>query len=561
LVGYDDAPLPPEFDELVLDRLNDEEVLEYARKFLSVVANRRKEEAEFGAQEVFRQTTTNASDLRTNPLMLGLMLWIFNGRGDVPGNRPEIYRECAILMFEKWDPDRDIKADIPKTFDKLQLFSDLASKIFGVPECAGGVDEKWLENHVREYFLGIYLNPAQAFEAARSLVKFITGRAWVMSEVGDGTFAFTHQTFLEYFFARHLTDVNDTVKQVYKLVYRHVLKKQWDVVSHLSLQIKTYRNFRKQNEALDLVSFSLTNAMQRNLLVTSMFSSRTLEYLAGSEASVGKIVSTMFENSMARSESGDFDFWEPVGGLTYCAPERRDYVERALVDLFVTAFKSSEAKAHIISRACANDSTSWHRRGRTNGLPYRLKTTVQQVLKDYVLEAAENESFFAGLAFQWYASVTRGRIQKFGLATYFNAPPFGAPEFNGLLAMVFAASSQGRHFFGLVITEERARTILRQFGDVGIEQLPLSRDGLRKFDIHLPLEFWDKAAKELADDQAAQLGLAVALAVTVSAQHEYYMRSTEEARKTKKLLQRVVEVAGDRASTLVSVAGLQETAK
>ena len=102
LVGYDDAPLPAHFDELILEKFDDEEVRSYVTKFMKVVGGYDEKEAQKRAANFHRQTTNNAADLRRNPLMLGLMAWLFNMRGDVPSNRPEIYRECAVLMFEKW---------------------------------------------------------------------------------------------------------------------------------------------------------------------------------------------------------------------------------------------------------------------------------------------------------------------------------------------------------------------------------------------------------------------------------------------------------------------------
>ena len=151
LVGYDDASLSEDFEELILERFDQREIESYLTKFFKVVGGRTEQESAQYAQDFLRQTASNAADLRTNPLMLGLMAWLFNARGDVPSNRPEIYRECAILMFERWDPDRDIKADVPADFDKLHLFSTLASKIFGDPELAAGIETRWLAAEIRAY--------------------------------------------------------------------------------------------------------------------------------------------------------------------------------------------------------------------------------------------------------------------------------------------------------------------------------------------------------------------------------------------------------------------------
>jgi predicted NACHT family NTPase len=131
LVGYEEARLPEVFEEMYLERFDDGEVKEYVEKFLRVVANHTAKESQERAGEFLLQTETNAHDLRQNPLLLGLMAWLFYMKGDVPTNRPEIYRECAILMFERWDQRRGIEAPIPSDFDMLHLFSQLAAKIYG----------------------------------------------------------------------------------------------------------------------------------------------------------------------------------------------------------------------------------------------------------------------------------------------------------------------------------------------------------------------------------------------------------------------------------------------
>ena len=206
VVGYDDAALHGEYEELLLEKFDEPEVSQYVTNFMRVVAEQPKEVAEEKAREFIRQTEQNAEDLRRNPLMLELMAWLFHMKGDVPSNRPEIYAECAMLMFEKWDKNRGILPDIPGDFDLLHLFSTIAAEIYGKPELAEGVQERWLRKTVIEFFEGLYEDKARAIEVGKSLVDFIVGRAWIMSEVGDKVFAFTHRTFLEYFFARSIDE-------------------------------------------------------------------------------------------------------------------------------------------------------------------------------------------------------------------------------------------------------------------------------------------------------------------------------------------------------------------
>ena len=252
IVGYPDAPMSDDYQIFTLSRFNKEEVRKFSQFLIRAVTGDKLAAAKLKADLFIAQTENTAGDLRENPLLLGLMVYIFNVRGDVPNNRPEIYKECSLLMFEKWDQRRDIIFELPTDFDMLDLFGYLASQIFGNAETEDGVSEEWLIQRLRNFFNAWYEDRARSVAAARILVEFITGRAWVMCEIGPGVFKFTHRTFLEYFFARRL---EEEAGGVTALIQNHLVAKisqaQWDVVSHLALQITTFRSGPKSIQALD----------------------------------------------------------------------------------------------------------------------------------------------------------------------------------------------------------------------------------------------------------------------------------------------------------------------
>ncbi len=105
------------------------------------------------------------------------MAFLFVTKGDVPTNRPEIYKECAVLMFEKWDQNRNIKADIPLGFDMLHLFGEVASEIYGNPKLEEGVSEEWINKKNIKYFMNVYEDKAKAYEAGKKVTEFVTGRS------------------------------------------------------------------------------------------------------------------------------------------------------------------------------------------------------------------------------------------------------------------------------------------------------------------------------------------------------------------------------------------------
>lgn len=533
LVGYDDARLPDEFEELILARFDQEEILKYASKFFQIVAGRDARESEKLARKFVNQTSANAADLRTNPLMLGLMTWLFHVRGDVPTNRPEIYSECATLMFERWDPDRGIKPDLPVYFDKLQLFTQLASEIFGQPELSAGVEKVWLENEVRHHLESIYDNKARATSGAKNLVEFITGRAWVMTDVGDRIYAFTHQTFLEYFFARHINENADTVDQILELIIPRILNKEWEVVSHLSLQMKTHRSFRRENEALDGL-LALLQGQNRNEPAALAFASRSLEYLVGSEVNVRPLVTTIIANSL---QNGNRDHAaQVIQQILQASNERREYVSELAYEQLVSAFKSNEDDV-IIRMISSIASQNSERHLRNSGqLPQAMAKRIKAALKNFITERAEQNARFASLAWSWYGVVTKTTLQKFGLSNfYFAEIDDGINGIDGLSGLVLAASETfRRHYDETPFNKKRAREILALIGQVGLRALsiqdanPVMVGGLGG----PPIKIWQKLLENQSKSPNVLAGALITfLVVTVDSPEDGNLTRLDVANK------------------------------
>lgn len=527
VVGYDDAPLTDEWDELILEKFNDNEVREYAKKFFRVVGGHSARESEILAGTFFQQTTQNASDLRRNPLMLGLMTWIFNIRRDVPSNRPEIYRECAILMFERWDPDRDIKADIPSDFDRLHLFSYLASTIYGHPELSAGVELDWLEATTKKFFERVYENRARAIQSAKALVKFITGRAWVMSEIGDRIFAFTHQTFLEYFFAKHLEELHDTVPELYAVVFSKLANREWDMVAHLALQIKTYRNLRRQNELLDILRTSITEETnkKKRAAITS-FAARALEYLAGSEANIKGLITVIFDEAVSDPDGKIRE--KLLAECCECSMERRVYVYNAIADLLVSKFKSNP---EVVTGLLYLDGFGYSPHLET--LPPTIVVQVRSQLESHIRERVQTRAVIAQKAWEWYGLISPALVSKFGIQLYYNArlsPGIGSVD--GLSATVLCASKRyHRHYSEGPLTKKTAADALAIFGQVTLPRLPVefTRQQVRLG--HMPLSVWRDALEDYKNQPSVLIGIYTAMLIVTETEPPVQAGHSKERRK------------------------------
>jgi energy-coupling factor transporter ATP-binding protein EcfA2 len=356
VVGYDDAPLPDDFEQVILEKLDQPEISTYVTRFLQHICGRERDEAERLAANFLEQTNENARDLRANPLMLGLMTFLFNAKGDVPGNRPEIYKECAMLMFERWDQNRSILADIPSGFDMLHLFGSVASRIYGNAELEEGVSATWLEEACRQYFSTVYENRAKAFDSAKKIVKFLAGRSWVLSEVGPDQYKYTHRTFMEYFFAQQLAEEYESVRELLQLLLPKIRRREWDVIAHLSLQIKTFRSPKRTSDAVISLQDDLRSAAgaPSELHAISDFVANSMAYMIPTENEVRGLVERVVATTVP---VGVGDGYGKVArtwrSLANAHAERRTFVRGVLPQVLLSEFTRTDSIAERMVIALA----------------------------------------------------------------------------------------------------------------------------------------------------------------------------------------------------------------
>jgi hypothetical protein len=491
-VGYDNAPLSSqEYEELVLGDFIDEDVKSYSERFIRHLGQKRIAEARAASASFMMQTAQNASDLRKNPLMLGLMMWIFNIRDDVPSNRPEIYQECSRLMFERWDSERGIIAELPQTFDRLQVFSYLASKIFTDEDHSAGVSARWIEKEIKNHLSEVLESRPQAQAATASLVQFIVDRSWVMSEKGEGVFSFTHQTFLEYFFAKFNDDCFDKVDELFVSLLPHIKQDEWDVVSRLSLQIKTDRNRRRQDEAIG----HLVTAMADDSFVDSErralagFSIRCLEFLIGSEATTRVLINSILATIQTCYRAKMVDALDYFPQLFYGANERRAFVIDAVEQWLSRSFAEGGDEDRDFVLACIDGYTSKFEAMGTaqhscKSIPHELVTRFRGKIMPLLLIDVNTNPKMAKTLFEWTGTIPKSSLNKFGPAFIHFARPSGLVSVDGLSGLALAASGRFPHIFrDTVFTRVKAETSLKTFGNYwrrfGVDNLvpfPADRD-------------------------------------------------------------------------------------
>ena len=238
-IGYDQAPLHGDYEIFHLTQFERDQSLSYFEKVSISQFGLSKDEAVEEVRAFDAKIGVEAADLVSNPLLLSLMCWLYHERrGDVPNSKARIYEECSLLMFQRWDLTRSI--DTPQIAEAVlfDLITALAAEVYQEAALAGGISKAWLTEFCEKFFFRMFDvdRVPRSKIAAQDLVGYLTGRAWVLSEKGSGVFDFTHRTFLEYFFSRHLVDIHQTVRELIDRTFQKVRKGQWHLPVSLALQ-------------------------------------------------------------------------------------------------------------------------------------------------------------------------------------------------------------------------------------------------------------------------------------------------------------------------------------
>jgi hypothetical protein len=168
--------------------------------------------------------------------LLGLLLERYAKTLNLPAHRVAVIESCALLLFDRWDRDREIFVKFPFESKLRPVVSNLAHKIYHDVDLQQGVTEGWLIDQTAAYFVGRkYEDVTEAAGEAREFVGLCNGRIWVFSEVGanavgDALFRFTHRTFLEYFVAVHLRRLYPTPANLLEVLQPRVESQEWDEV-------------------------------------------------------------------------------------------------------------------------------------------------------------------------------------------------------------------------------------------------------------------------------------------------------------------------------------------
>ncbi len=355
-VGYEQAPLSKDrFGTFYIADFDDSQVEEYVNKWF----NKNYEDVSERKSKIqsFLTDSIIVKDLRSNPLILSLMCDIYRGEGYIPKNRPEVYEKCSELLLKKWDKVRGVSQGLPLESHLKPTLGYIAFKLYSDDRLLGGVTDRKLKEIAVEFlYPRHYDSEDDAISQAERFIDFSRGRAWVFSEIGapgqgERLYQFTHRTFLEYFTAYYLVRNYQTSEELLDFLLPKIIKREWDVIAQLALQMKRLSTQDAENQILTRI-LEETNGKDIKLRFNLIsFSVRSLEFIVPSPFVIKNIVGECLDLCVDLSRHSikdtslireNYTLDELINPLLVADKENIQSIRKSLINNISSKIKSSD---------------------------------------------------------------------------------------------------------------------------------------------------------------------------------------------------------------------------
>src|SRR5215467_1019046 len=330
-VGYSEAPLSiTVFRASVLEPFTNKQSAQYVVQWYGIDTSLSKQQRHDIASAFLRESS-RIEDLRSNPLMLSLLCNVYRSLRSIPQSRAELYQQCALMLFERWDSQRGIMAPGVLRGDARRALQAIALWIFENPSTGRQIPHRQLSRRLQKILLSRYEDERRAQEVAEDLLELWRGRAWVLTDCGTSprgevVYGFTHQTFLEYFAGVELSYRNHSPEELWGALAQHVAMEEWDIVAQIAIQTLDNASDRGTDSIYGLLIGDAKKSRIRDHLNLLNFATRHIEALGPGPAACRNLARACIDLAMIEQPvlAQMPAFGDYIDALFSSVSERRD---------------------------------------------------------------------------------------------------------------------------------------------------------------------------------------------------------------------------------------------
>jgi len=210
----------PGFTEVEMADFGEEQIEKFAKLWFAAQGEERR------AKAFLQKLKHNAPifGLASSPLLLTLLLLVYQDRNDFYGTRAELYRDGLDVLLRKWDGKRAIERDRPYglTVSSMEiLLEEIAYRRFLAADYF--FDQEDLERQIATFFAERDLLKDGDELVAEKVLNSIESHLGLLAQRAVRVFSFSHLTFQEYLTARRLSTKPTLIWEI----GRHVGEPRW----------------------------------------------------------------------------------------------------------------------------------------------------------------------------------------------------------------------------------------------------------------------------------------------------------------------------------------------
>lgn len=159
-------------------------------------------------------------ELAVNPLMLTVIALVQRYRAQLPERRAELYEEAIEVLLSHWDVAKGLSSAITvagrelDAGDRRSLLEPVA--LWMMEQHAREIETEELRRQLGQRFFEMVGDWRTAGKAVDAFLQLINERSGLLTERGQGIYAFSHLTFQEHLAARAVSDKADYIDYTLK---------------------------------------------------------------------------------------------------------------------------------------------------------------------------------------------------------------------------------------------------------------------------------------------------------------------------------------------------------